>query len=131
MTPLDWAKRPLFKYSDFSGRASRPDYWWFILANIIAFAVARVIDSALGLNGLLLGVYGPLTAILGLGLLCPSLAVAARRLHDTGRSAWWMLLVVVPVAGLVVIYFLALEGTFGPNEFGSPPVMEPGPVASL
>jgi uncharacterized membrane protein YhaH (DUF805 family) len=97
MTPIDWAKRPIFeKYADFSGRAPRPEYWWFVLANIVLYFVATIIDSLLGLNTMIAGIYGPLTLIVAFGLLIPGLAAAVRRLHDTNRSGWWMLLVIVP-----------------------------------
>lgn len=128
MTPLEWAKRPLYKYADFTGRASRPEYWWYVLANVLAFTIATMIDSLTGLNGLVLGVYGPVSAALALGLLSPTLAITARRLHDTGRSGWWILLTLVPFVGLVVVYFLVLEGTDGPNEYGTRPETDAQPA---
>ena len=131
MSPLDWAKLPLFKYSDFAGRASRPEYWWYTLANVILIVIASTIDSVFGLNTLLFGIYGPLTALSALSLLSPSLAVASRRLHDTGRSGWWILLAFIPLAGLVLIYFLALEGATGPNEYGARPEANPSPIPNL
>jgi uncharacterized membrane protein YhaH (DUF805 family) len=125
MTPIDWAKRPLEKYADFSGRASRPEYWWFILAYLAIYAFATILESITGLGGMIFGRYGPLTPLLAFGLLVPGLAAAVRRLHDTDRSGWWVLLGFVPLAGLVVVYFLALEGTKGTNQFGPPPEAEP------
>lgn len=98
MSPIDWVKRPLQKYADFSGRASRPEYWWFVLAYIVAFMVIQIIESLLGIGTMVAGLYGPLMTILALGLLVPSLAVAVRRLHDTNRSGWWLLLVFIPYA---------------------------------
>src|SRR4051812_19240110 len=96
MSPLDWAKRPLQKYADFTGRAPRAEYWWFFLGVIIAYLAAAIVDSILGLNHLVLGVYGPVTILLWLATLVPSIAVGVRRLHDTDRSGWWILLPVVP-----------------------------------
>ena len=98
MTPIDWAKRPLQKYADFSGRAPRPEYWWFVLAMTVLFIVASIIESIIGLNGMILGVYGPLTVLVWVATLLPSLSVAVRRLHDTDRSGWWILLPMVPYA---------------------------------
>jgi uncharacterized membrane protein YhaH (DUF805 family) len=95
MTPIDWAKRPLEKYSDFSGRAPRAEYWYYVLAIIIAFAVIKIIESIVGIGGMVLGVYGPLTILLWLATIVPSLAVSIRRLHDTDRSGWWLLLPIV------------------------------------
>ena len=86
------------KYADFNGKASRPEYWWFMLFIILA--------------SLALSMVGPLLAgLFSLGTLLPSIAAAARRLHDTNRSGWWQLISFVPVVGLIVlIVFLAQEG---------------------
>ena len=102
MTPIDWTTRPLKKYVDFTGRAPRAEYWWFYLAMIVAYLVALTIDSLVGVE--LLGPYGVVTCVLGLALILPSLAVTFRRLHDTNRSGWWILIVVVPyfVMGIVM-----------------------------
>ena len=94
MTPIDWATRPLKKYADFTGRAPRAEYWWFYLGMIVAYLVAMTIDSLVGIQ--LFGPYGLLTCLLALGLIVPGLAVTFRRLHDTNRSGWWILVVVVP-----------------------------------
>jgi len=96
MTPIDWAKRPLQKYADFSGRAPRAEYWWYTLGVIIAYVVLMVVEGIVGLDGMIFGVYGPLSLLMMLALLVPGLAVTARRLHDTNRSGWWMLIAVVP-----------------------------------
>lgn len=121
MTPIDWAKRPLEKYADFTGRASRPEYWWFYLFTIIVVLVARMIDSLIGSNFGGSG-YGLLSVIAGLGLIVPSLAVGARRLHDTNRSGWWLLIGLIPFLGaIVLIIFFVSEGTKGDNQYGGPP----------
>jgi uncharacterized membrane protein YhaH (DUF805 family) len=96
MSPVDWAMRPLRKYADFSGRAPRPEYWWFFLAVIIAYVIVSIIESILGINRMVAGIYGPLTVLLMLGTFIPSIAVGVRRLHDTNRSGWWLLLPLVP-----------------------------------
>ena len=86
------------KYADFTGRAGRPEYWWFILFIIVAGLVASMISDVLG-------------AVFSLATLLPSIAAAARRLHDTNRSGWWLLIGLVPVIGLIVlIVLLAQEG---------------------
>lgn len=98
MSPIDWAKRPLQKYADFSGRAPRAEYWWFVLAIIVAFVVLTIVESMLGINRMVMGVYGPLVVLLWLATLVPQIAVAVRRLHDTNRSGWWLLIVAIPYA---------------------------------
>ena len=98
MTPVDWAKRPLQKYADFSGRAPRAEYWWFFLGIIIAYILLLFFVCFLGNGKKVVGMYGPLTALLWLATIVPSIAVGVRRLHDTNRSGWWMLLPFVPYA---------------------------------
>jgi|tagenome__1003787_1003787.scaffolds.fasta_scaffold19804120_2 uncharacterized membrane protein YhaH (DUF805 family) len=108
----------LRKYGDFRGRATRPEYWWFFLANSVVLVVLdvahRTSDSA------------PLAVLqfaVALVLLLPGLAVGSRRLHDTGRTGWWQLIYFVPIVGiLVLIYLLTRRGTDDANRFGEPPV---------
>ncbi len=97
MTPVDWAKRPVMeKYADFSGRAPRAEFWWYCLALIVAYIVVAFVESILGMRGMIHGAYGPLSALLWLATIVPSLAVSVRRLHDTNRSGWWILVPMVP-----------------------------------
>lgn len=89
------------KYVDFNGRAGRPEFWWFAL---FTFLVSLVLSM---FSDLLSGVFS-------LAVLLPSLAVGARRLHDTNRTGWWQLLWLVPLVGwIVLIIFLAQEGKSG------------------
>ena len=108
LSPIDWAKRPIEKYADFTGRPPRAEFWWYFLAVIIASIVARIIDNILGMN--VMGPYGPLSLILMLGLLVPNIAVAVRRLHDTDRSGWWILLPIVPYCLAFVLGGAAMMG---------------------
>lgn len=108
LSPVDWAKRPIEKYADFSGRAPRAEFWWYFLAVIIASIVARIIDNILGMN--LMGPYGPLSLILMLGLLVPNIAVGVRRLHDIDRTGWWILLPIVPYCLAFVLGGAAMMG---------------------
>ncbi|MFI7586398.1 DUF805 domain-containing protein [Spongisporangium articulatum] len=109
------------KYADFSGRARRSEYWWFFLFNLIVSIVASIIDRIVGLDGVV-GSYGVLQLLVGLAFLIPGLAVAVRRLHDTGRSGWWVLIAIIPVIGwIVIIVFLALDGEPQPNQYGPSP----------
>ncbi len=117
-------KTVLGKYATFSGRAARPEYWWWVLATVILFFVLGLIDGALvapmmGFEAFEPNAGQPLSVIASLALLVPNLAVAARRLHDTDRSGWWLLLGLIPLIGsLVLIFFLVQKGTEGSNRFG-------------
>ena len=114
----------LGKYATFSGRAARPEYWCWILATIILYAILGIIDGAMvapmmGFESFAPEAGQPLSMVASLALLLPNLAVAARRLHDTDRSGWWLLLSLIPIIGtLVLLYFLVLRGTEGSNRFG-------------
>jgi uncharacterized membrane protein YhaH (DUF805 family) len=107
MTPTDFALAPLRKYAEFNGRARRAEYWWYALLLIVAYVVLGMVESILGI-GQMLGTYGPLTASLMLATLVPSLAVGIRRLHDTSRSGWWLLIGVVPYAFMIITMMMSL-----------------------
>lgn len=109
------------KYAAFEGRARRKEYWYFVLFFAIVMAVAMVLDGVLFGNA----DEGPIQLVVVLGLLAPSLAVAFRRFHDIDRSAWWVLIGLIPIIGaIVVIYWAAQPGTKGPNRFGPDPIAE-------
>ena len=107
------------KYPEFSGRAARTEYWWWTLFYFLVSLVLGVIDGTMLFSS---GGTGPLGAIATLVLLLPTIAVSARRLHDTDRSAWWLLLFFVPVIGLLVLlFFFVTKSDPGPNRFGDAP----------
>ena len=113
---LDWSMKCMRKYVDFSGRARRKEYWLFYVGYIILSIIASIIDVILGTND-----YGLFQGVLGLALLIPSLAVTARRLHDTGRSGWWQLLWLIPVIGwILLIIWLATDTSPQDNRWGAP-----------
>lgn len=130
MTPVDWVKRPILeKYSDFRGRAPRAEYWWFTLALIVAFVVLAIVEGILGIHHMILYNYGPLTALLWLATIVPSIAVGVRRLHDTNRTGWWILLPVVPYC---IAFILGGAAMMGGAETGSSIGMAAGfGIASL
>lgn len=120
---MQWYLKVLRQYADFSGRARRTEFWMFVLFNVIAGVILNILDNALGLT------YGPegsttgyLGAIYGLAVLIPSLAVGARRLHDTARTGWWLLIGFIPLVGaIILIVFWASDGQRGPNQYGPNP----------
>ena len=105
----------------FTGRARRSEYWWFFLFNILVSIVASIFDKAIGAQ-----VLGVLT---GLALLLPGIAVGIRRLHDTDRSGWWLLISLTIVGIIVLLVFLAQEGQSGANKYGGDPKAAAGPGA--
>jgi uncharacterized membrane protein YhaH (DUF805 family) len=106
-------------YAGFSGRAGRREYWMFFLVYVLIYIGLAVVTAIM--PGVLAKVFGVLTLVFMLGMLIPALAVGVRRLHDTDHSGWWMLLTIVPLAGLYILYLLIIEGTNGPNRFGDSP----------
>ena len=117
---MEWMTMPLRRYAEFSGRSRRKEYWMFTLLLIIVNVVVGILELSLGLAGTM--GYGPLSLVVLLAVIVPSIAVSVRRLHDTGRSGWWLLLVFLPIiGGLVLLVFFVLEGDKGPNEYGPDP----------
>jgi uncharacterized membrane protein YhaH (DUF805 family) len=127
---MEWYLKVLKNYVGFSGRARRKEYWMFTLFNLIALVVMSVLDRMLGLAGEA-GV-GILYTVYALAVLLPSLAVSVRRLHDIDKSGWWMLLVLVPFIGaIVLLVFAVMEGTRGDNRFGADPKAGEGGVPAM
>jgi uncharacterized membrane protein YhaH (DUF805 family) len=144
---MEWATLPLKRYAEFTGRSRRKEYWMYVLLLVVVYIVVGIIESVLHLRGMVAGLYGPLSLLLALATLVPSLAVGIRRLHDTDRSGWWLLIgygpllvsMVLPFLGmaglglamivmivaligfLVLLVFMVLEGTRGPNQYGPDP----------
>jgi uncharacterized membrane protein YhaH (DUF805 family) len=106
------------KYADFTGRARRSEYWWFTLFTVLVGIVAGIIDSALGLGNGYLGLFTVLSYI---ALLLPSLAVGARRLHDTSKSGWLLLIGIIPFIGGLILLVLFLLDSHGDNQYGPSP----------
>ena len=126
---MDWYLTVLRSFSDFSGRARRKEYWMFTLFNAIFAAVASVLDRVLGLAGEA-GI-GPLYGLYLLVVLVPGIAVAIRRMHDTGRSGWMLLVGLIPLIGvLLVLYWAIQEGEPRENAYGPDPKEDPSYVLS-
>lgn len=106
------------QYADFTGRDNRQRYWYFYLFYVIFYIVLSAIDSILGTEG-------SLSSLFALASIVPSLAIGARRLHDTDRSGWWQLILLIPIIGVIIlIVFLAQKGSEGENRFGDDPLAE-------
>ena len=98
-------------YAQFSGRASRSEYWWFVLFTLIASAAAGVLD-----------VFFPgdlLQSLFGIATFIPGIALGIRRMHDIGKSGWWLLIGLIPIIGwIVLIVWLAIKSDAGANKWG-------------
>jgi uncharacterized membrane protein YhaH (DUF805 family) len=111
------------KYATFSGRASRSEYWWFALFGMIISWAASIT------GGIIDPVFGSvLSTLISLALFLPSLGASVRRLHDVGRSGWWLLLYLTIIGIFVVLYWLASSPETQDNQYG--PYQEPGSLDS-
>ncbi len=122
---FDLMLQPLRKYADFQGRARRSEYWVFLVFQVVVIFVLCILAMAVSggdPQSVAANVIFGLLGLFSLALLIPSLAVAFRRLHDTNRSAWWLLIAFIPgIGGLVLFIFYLLDGTPGDNRFGPDP----------
>ena len=106
-------------YVNFTGRASRSEFWFWVLFAILVSIAATLIDVMLFSDSEM----SPLSTLAGLALLLPNLSVSVRRLHDLDRSGWWVLLGLIPIVGLIIIIIWnCSKGTPGPNRFGPDPL---------
>lgn len=111
---MDWYVGVLKKYVDFTGRARRKEYWMFVLINFLIALAIGIVDAMIG--------WGVLGFVYALAVFLPSIAVTVRRLHDTGRTGWWILIALVPLIGIIVIIiFTVLDSQPGDNAYGPNP----------
>ena len=109
----NWKLVVLERYAKFDGRAGRAEFWWFVLANLLVYV-------ALGILIQIASIFVILYIGYAVAVIIPSIAVAIRRLHDTDKSGWWLLIALVPFVGFIVLLvFYIMEGTAGPNQFGA------------
>lgn len=112
---MNWYLDAFKNYANFQGRARRKAYWMFVLFWLIAGSIAYVLDSTLGTNGAIFGLYT-------LGTLLPFLILAVRRLHDAGKSGWWYLIQLVPLIGGIWFFILMVKDSQpGTNQYGPNP----------
>ena len=125
---MNWYIEVLKKYAEFNGRARRKEYWMFTLFNCLIYfgycIVAMVFVALSGRNGApaaALVMFLPLW-LYALAVIVPGIAVSIRRLHDTGKSGWWILISFVPlVGGIILLVFMCMDSQPGPNEYGPNP----------
>jgi len=129
-TARDDFLRPWRHYADFSGRASRAEYWTFTLGAASINLALLWISDALELP-FILGDYGPLELAFMIAVVVPGTAVTARRLHDVNKSGWWQLIAIIPLLGGLILFFdLIGRPTRGANRYGSNPYGDPVVVVS-
>ena len=119
---MNWYFDVLKRYAVFRGRARRKEYWMFFLFNVIISFVLMFIDGLIGLTSQSGFGVGPLYGLYLLALFIPSVAVSVRRLHDTNRSAWWLLIGLVPLlGGLILVILMCFESQPEENRYGPSP----------
>ena len=106
------------KFAVFSGRASRSEFWFFVLFGFLGGIIAAIIDVMI--LGYPFEENGPINLIFSVALIVPSISVAARRLHDINKSGWWQLLWITIIGGILLIIWHATEGENKKNKFGPP-----------
>ena len=118
---MNWYLYVLKNYATFSGRARRKEYWMFFLFNVL-------ISLGLGVLDVVAGTYSVeyetefFSGLYSLLVLIPSIAVSVRRLHDTNRSGWWIVISLIPIIGVLVLFvFTCLDSQPGTNRFGANP----------
>ena len=126
---LQTAIRTVFgKYATFSGRAARSEFWYWVLFIVLVSVALSMVDGAViapmtGQEAFAPEAGQPLQLLFNLATLLPTLAVTVRRLHDTDRSGWWILLGLIPIIGnLILLWWYIQAGTEGDNEFGPPAI---------
>jgi uncharacterized membrane protein YhaH (DUF805 family) len=110
-----WYLKVLKNYVGFQGRAARKEYWMFVLIHFIISIVLSIVETIADLTGILTGIYA-------LAVLLPSLAAIVRRLHDTGRSGWWIFISLIPLIGsIILIVFACQDSQEDGNKYGLNP----------
>lgn len=118
---MNWFIKALKQYADFKGRARRKEFWLFILFYFIFYVLAVVLDNVLGITIDYMYV-GPVTSMLSLVMIIPNLSVTVRRLHDIGKSGWFIFIGLIPVIGSIWLLVLMFKNSqSGTNEYGPNP----------
>ncbi|MCX5810018.1 MAG: DUF805 domain-containing protein [Proteobacteria bacterium] len=118
---MNWYLKALKKYAEFSGRAQRKEYWMFLLFYILIYIAFAIIDGVTGTFSTKAGM-GLLGGLYAIALLIPCIAVTVRRLHDTNRSGWWILIGLVPLIGnIILLVFMVQDSYPGENRYGPNP----------
>lgn len=124
---MRWYLRGLRNYATFTGRASRREYWMFVLASLLILVVLSGVDTLIAVTEP--PWLGAFTLLYVLGMCVPVASATVRRLHDTGRAGWWLLVALVPLVGsIILLVFSVLDGQRGENRYGHVPGRSDAPV---
>jgi uncharacterized membrane protein YhaH (DUF805 family) len=129
MTFTQAIKAGFRNYVNFSSRASRSEYWYFVLFMVLVYLVMFMLDRVLDTDSdsmpalILTLAVAVVFIVVALGLILPSISIAVRRLHDLNRSGWWYLLNLIPLVGpIILLVWFCMRGTVGRNRFGPDPL---------
>jgi uncharacterized membrane protein YhaH (DUF805 family) len=126
---MEWMFLPLKRYFEMSGRSRRKEYWMFVLFNVLVGILAAGLDALVGFS---MDDNGPFGIVTTLALFVPGITVWVRRLHDTDRSAWWILLVFIPILGwIALLVFACQDGTSRSNSYGEDPKNPSGDLGAI
>lgn len=118
---MNWFLLALKKYAVFAGRSRRSEYWYFVLFYVLICIVLAIVDGMTGTLSPVTGI-GLLGALFAIAMIIPSITVGVRRLHDIGKSGWWLLIGFIPVLGVILLIVWACRDSQpGPNEYGPNP----------
>lgn len=118
---MNWYFHCLTKFAEFKGRAQRKEYWYFVLISIVIFVALNIVDHSIGTVVSKSGI-GLFSGFYSVVVFIPNIAVSIRRLHDTNRTGWWILVNFIPLIGLLILLvFFVLDSTPGDNRFGPNP----------
>jgi uncharacterized membrane protein YhaH (DUF805 family) len=127
MSFTDAVRAGFHNWNIVNGRASRSEYWWWALFLFLGslgatFVLAAIAGGTRSAGAGAIGIAGVVLVVAYLIVLVPSITLTVRRLHDTGRSGWWLLISLIPyLGGLILLVFMCLDGTPGPNSWGNRP----------
>jgi uncharacterized membrane protein YhaH (DUF805 family) len=117
---MEWYLLPWKRFAEFGGRSRRKEYWMFTLFNMAIAIVLTILSLVFRESGIAI-IFSGISFIYFLAAFIPGLAVTVRRLHDSGKSAWWLLIALVPIIGLAIIVLLALDSEPAANQYGPNP----------
>jgi uncharacterized membrane protein YhaH (DUF805 family) len=131
---MNWYMVVLKKYAVFSGRSRRAEYWWFFLINFVITIVLSILQSIVTANSnssSSFNVFSCISGLYGLAVLLPGLGVGIRRMHDIGKSGWWLLISLIPLVGTIwLIVLAATDSQPGDNQYGpNPKAVAPPPMS--